>query len=299
MSDVPSLARTAASQYGLLNLKQRDDAGVSTAVTKYRRRTGHFQRIAPRVDAIAGTPTTWEQRVLAGCLSVDGLVAASHRTALRFHEVDQFDYPIELIVAYSRDPVPVGYDVHRSRDLLAEDITTIDSVPVTTIERTIVDVAAVISPGQLEIVIDKAVGRQLTTPRELRQMLDRVARKGRRGAGKLRLVLDERSLGDELTDSELEELFARVCRDHGVPMPECQVSIDLRGERRRLDFAYPDRKIVIEIDGYSTHTSWRSFQDDRARQNALIAAGWRVLRFTRHQLIRQPGLVAATLLRLL
>jgi very-short-patch-repair endonuclease len=94
-------------------------------------------------------------------------------------------------------------------------------------------------------------------------------------------------------------MFARLCRDHDLPVPQSQVRVKLAGRWRRLDFAYPERKIVIEIDGYESHTTWDGFEDDRVRQNALVAAGWIVLRFTRAQLLRQPGVVASTLRGLL
>src|SRR5262245_25550773 len=112
MSDNRALARTAASQFGLLTLAQQREHGVSPDVVQHRRLTGRYELVAPRVDAIAGVPDTFERTIVAGCLSIGGLVAGSHRTATRLHGLGTFEHPVELIVAYSRDPVPPGYDVH-------------------------------------------------------------------------------------------------------------------------------------------------------------------------------------------
>jgi very-short-patch-repair endonuclease len=195
--------------------------------------------------------------------------------------------------------VPAGFDVHRSRDLTPDDVVLRRGVPVTTVPRTLVDIGAVLPDRLVEQLVERACGRKLTTPAELRRQLAKVGRKGRRGAGVLRRILDQRALGEDLTDSELEELLARACRDHGVPIPQCQVWVELDRRWRRLDFAYVDAKIVIEVDGYESHTTWDGFEDDRVRQNALITAGWRVLRFTRAQLVERPGDVAAAIRRVL
>jgi very-short-patch-repair endonuclease len=112
-------------------------------------------------------------------------------------------------------------------------------------------------------------------------------------------VLDTRALGEDIGQSELEEMFARLCRDYNLPIPAFQVWVVLAGQDRRIDFAFPDVKVAIEIDGYETHSGREVFEDDRARQNELVAAGWTVLRFTRRQLIIRSGWVAATIRRVL
>ena len=92
----------------------------------------------------------------------------------------------------------------------------------------------------------------------------------------------------------------RICRQHAVPMPACQ--FEIRSGRRllgRVDFAFPDRRLAIEVDGYEHHASLDAFQRDRARQNDLVAAGWTVLRFTWDDVHQRPERVAAAILRLL
>jgi very-short-patch-repair endonuclease len=172
-------------------------------------------------------------------------------------------------------------------------------VPVTTVSRLLVDVGGVLPTLIVERLVERACGRGLTTPLELRSILHRVARRGRNGCAALRQVLDTRALGEDIGQSELEEMFARLCRDYNLPIPAFQVWVVLAGQDRRIDFAFPDVKVAIEIDGYETHSGREVFEDDRARQNELVAAGWTVLRFTRRQLIIRSGWVAATIRRVL
>jgi very-short-patch-repair endonuclease len=294
-----TLARTAASQFGLLTIDQHHAVGVRPGAVKYRRRSGRYDRRARGVDAVAGTPASWHQEVVAACLAVGEHAVGSHRTAARLWNLGTFDGPIELVVPYETSPLVPGVTVHRSLDLAAADRTILDGVPVTTVPRLLVDVGAVLPPFIVERLVERACGRGLTTPVELRSMLDRVARRGRRGCGALRHVLDTRALGDQVGESELEEIFARLCRDYELPALSFQVWVRLAGKDRRIDFAIPDRKLAIEIDGYEPHSRREVFEDDRARQNQLVAAGWTVLRFTRRQLLYERGWVAAMILAVL
>ncbi len=92
----------------------------------------------------------------------------------------------------------------------------------------------------------------------------------------------------------------RICRDHLLPVPVCQFEVRL-GRRLlgRVDFALPDLRLAIEVDGYERHASLQAFQHDRARQNDLVAAGWTVLRFTWDDLRQRPERVAGAVFRVL
>ena len=124
--------------------------------------------------------------------------------------------------------------------------------------------------------------------------LDDVARKGRSGAGVLRQVLDERALGTARPDSLLESRMARLLRAHGLPPAVFQFEVHRNGRFvARLDFAYPAIRLAIEVDAFDSHSSPRALQHDLRRQNALVALGWTVLRFTWADVVRRPERVAA------
>jgi hypothetical protein len=223
----------------------------------------------------------------------------SHRTAIQLWGLGTFPDALDLAVRYERAPLVPGATVHRPLDLVERDIVTLDGFRTSTVHRSLVDVGAVVPAWLVELLVERALGRSMTTPAALRAMLERVARRGRRGAGPLRKVLDERALGDQLTESEIEEIFGRVCRDIGVPPPSTQVPVTVAGKDYRLDFAYPERKAAIEINGFSVHSRRKVFENDHERRNDLLAAGWRVPEFTKRQLVRDIPHVRRTLLAVL
>ena len=92
----------------------------------------------------------------------------------------------------------------------------------------------------------------------------------------------------------------RLCHSHGLPMPRFQYVIR-RGKVfvAKVDFAYPEIKLAIEVDGYETHSSLDAFQHDRSRQNDLVELGWTVLRFTWDDVVHRPEAVASRIRRVL
>ena len=106
-------------------------------------------------------------------------------------------------------------------------------------------------------------------------------------------VLDGRVLGDQVADSVLEPVMARLCRDHGLAMPALQVWVRVDGIWRRLDFAYLEEMIDVEVDGYEHHGgSYERWESDLDRDAALTAVGWRVLRVSKAGITRRPAAIA-------
>jgi very-short-patch-repair endonuclease len=84
-------------------------------------------------------------------------------------------------------------------------------------------------------------------------------------------------------------------RSFGLPEPQRQFTVQVDGNTFRLDFAYPERRLAIELDGYAFHSSPERFRADRERQNLVSLAGWLVLRFTWHDITQRPVSVALTI----
>jgi very-short-patch-repair endonuclease len=200
------------------------------------------------------------------------------------------DAAVEVTVPRSRGPRLVGVEVHRSRDLVPAHTTMRQGIPVTNPLRTMVDLGAVLSCWLVEDALDRGLTARLFTVAAVEWLLHDVARPGRRGCGVLRQVLDERALGRERPDGLLEPRMARVLRSHGLPPAAFQQPVPEAGAR--VDFAYPDVRLAIEVDGYATHGSPRAMAADFERQNRLAAVGWVVLRFTWRQVVQQPAAVA-------
>jgi len=278
----------------LFTLEQALEAGYSLRQIQHRRETRCWEQMHDGVYRVAGVPPSWEQQVLAACLAVGTGAVASHRAAARLWGIDEWRRPlVELSVPSGRQPRIDGVIVHRSRDLGPGVCTIRDGIPVTTPVRTLLDLGAVQGAWAVERSLGVALGRQLVTLAGLRTTLDAVARRGRRGVGVLRMLLDKRSEGDDLSESVLEARMLRLCREQGLRAPVCQHEVR-HGTRfvGRIDFAYPADRVAIEVDGYESHSSLDAFRRDRARQNQLVALGWTVLRFTWDDVVHHPGRVA-------
>jgi len=159
------------------------------------------------------------------------------------------------------------------------EVTTHRGIPITTPARTIIDLAKTIQGRPLEHLIDLADQRGLIDFQDLETT----------NSTSLQAVLSRYSPAP--TRSELEERFLRLCDDHGLPRPETNTRI----EGIEVDFAWRDRRLVVEVDGYTYHRSPTAFEEDRERDVTLTVKGWEVLRFTWTQVDERPGWVAAAI----
>lgn len=281
MKQVAARART---QHGLVERKQALALGVSDDMLDDWAEGGRLERVHAGVYRMAGAPRSWEQDVMAGVLAASGV--ASHGTAARLWDLYDTDV-IEVTVARNNRCVAEGVVTHRSRDLSPKHVTRRQGIPVTNPMRTLVDLGAV-DTWAVGDALERAVIARVCGIVAVERVLDDVARKGRRGAGVLRRVLDDRALGQARPDGLLEARFARLLREHGLP----QAVFQHRVGRHRVDFAYPELMIAVEVDGFEVHGTPTALQADLERQNRLVSAGWTVLRFTWRDVVRRPTWVA-------
>jgi len=272
------IAAIARAQHGVFNAEQAIDAGFTRAQIRYRVQTGRWEALNSGVYRPFGSAPTWEQRLMAACLATGGV--ASHRSAGVLWGLPGCARDVVEITATRHRRQQRGGVVCHESYLLGPNATThIHDVPVTTIHRTIVDLASVLPSVPLEQAIDDAVRRSRTSPARLREELDRLGPK-RRGFRRMDRVLGLRFDWGS-SESPLETRFRQLLRDGGVTEPVYQQEVELgSGRVARVDCAFVDRKLAIELDGAATHTSRVDRQRDLLRQNGLILAGWRVLRFT-------------------
>jgi hypothetical protein len=141
--------------------------------------------------------------------------------------------------------------------------------------RVMLDVGAVVSLGELEDVLDRGLSKRLFSVAAAEWAYNELAKPGRRGCGRIRRVLDERALGADPPDGLLEPRMARLLRDHGLPPAAFQHRVAGVG---RVDFAYPELMIVIEVDGYGYHASPSAAARDYEQHNLLPDAGMAGLR---------------------
>lgn len=271
----------AAKQHGCFSRAQADEVGVSDQHLSRRTKQGLLKRMGPGVYRITGSHPTYETRVMLAVLIAGPEAAASHRTAAYLHGL--MDRPSQIeVVAPRNGKRKTPFVLHLSTDLRPDHLQTVDSIPTTTGERTAIDIGVPHGLGATARVIDEGRRQGKVDLVKAAGLLHEVARRGRNGVGPARRIIAERLDWDQITDSQLEDRFLRLIQNAGLPPPLAQnVVTDSNGTFiARLDFAYPAKRIAIELDSLAFHTDKKSFQTDRQRQNRLILAGWTVLRFT-------------------
>jgi very-short-patch-repair endonuclease len=284
----PALSRIAATQHGVFTRAQALACGFNDPVIRRRIASGLWVQLFPGVYGYGAAPSTWRQAALAACLACGPGAVLSHRAAARLWGLAGFHSRfIELTVprACRRR---YGDVVHRSRQLEAGDVAEIDSVPVTTIQRTIIDIAGCVSAELLEESLHDALRRRLTNVARIRKRLDEIGSSGRPGVAQLTKMLDARQTSVHVPQNVFETRLFRVLRTANLPPPTPQYCLHVAGRRVYVDFAYPDRKVAIEADGFRWHSSRTQWDRDRLRRNHLTMMGWTIVHVTWHQLRERP-----------
>lgn len=273
-----ALDALAAGQHGLATRRQALELVTQRQLRQWVA-GGRLVPVRPGVYRLAGVPGSWEQRLLAACLSTGGV--ASHRSAARLWHLDGVpSLRVEISLPSGRRTRLDGVLCHRSNRLADDAVTEVLGVPTTSVARTLFDLSAVAGPRTVQTAVDDALRRDLVSIGELRRCFDALAGRGRRRCAWLRPVLDRRQPGYDPGESVLEAQVARWLSEAGLPEPVHQLWVVTGGGRYRLDLAYPEHMLAIETDGWSHHRTRGAFDDDRARGNHLELAGWTVLRFT-------------------
>lgn len=188
---------------------------------------------------------------------------------------------LEVTIASGRSVrAPSDVVLHRLDIDVPADRSSVGPIPVTSPSRTLLDLAAVVDPDVLELALEDALRRRLTSERRLGWQLQRQAKSGRRGAGALRRVIELRA-GAAPTESWLETTALQVIRAASLPPPERQFHV-FEGRRRvaRLDLAYPGSLVGINCHGFKFHSGRRAWAKDLQRLDDLVRLGWRILHFT-------------------
>jgi very-short-patch-repair endonuclease len=290
MNNELALLNRAASQEGLLTLADVM-ALVPRALLRWRVATKRWRRLWPRVYLVTGSPPTRAQRLRGVRLWLGRHFAFSHATAAGLYGFRGYedDGVPEVTIARRLRPRN-GVRVHRVKTLPKDDVTKQGALPLTTVERTVIDLAW--TEKELRKLVDALLARKLTTVDALELALRRVDRKGK---SPLWSVLDAYRGGDAPAESELEQVVLALLRKSGLPMPRKQSSLRIAGRQRRVDFLFADFGVVLETDGYLTHSTAEAFEADRERQNALSASGLTVLRWTWKAVRERPDELIAQL----
>jgi very-short-patch-repair endonuclease len=289
-----TIAKVARRQRGIVTRLDVLRAGGGDGATKLRLRNGRWQQLHPGVYLIGAAPPTFLQRVLAACYAAGPGAVASHRAAAVVWELDgAHEGPVELTCVQTSDPDPRRTILHRTLRWDERDRTRRRGIPVTTVNRTLIDYGAVVPRLLVERGVEDAINRGLTSEGGLRRAMGRSCGKGCRGCGTLRWVLDHRPEGKPAR-SGFEVILLDLIREYRLRIPHRNFTVRVDGEPvAEVDLAYVDRMIALEADGRRWHSTRRAHERDIARQRRLEELGWTVLRFTWDEVMHHPAAAAA------
>lgn len=284
------IAATAARQHGVVTRGQLVEAGLCLSAVGHRVRSGRLRPlhrgiylVGPLVPpgalemtaVLAGGPTAVVSHLSAASL---WRMRPGRGNGTWSKTADE--EPIDITVVGVNCGRRAGIRVHRAVRLDAGDRTVLDGIPVTTPDRTLVDLADVVGTRELEGAVAWAEREGLVPREALSALLTR--HRGRPGTRALRAVLEVEG-GPALTRSEAEARFLALIRRAGLPAPETNVSVG----RYEIDFLWRSAGIAVEVDGFRHHSSRPRFEGDRSRDAWLLAAGITVVRLSWRQIVHE------------
>jgi very-short-patch-repair endonuclease len=263
----------AGRQHGVITRRQATTAGLSRREIERRLEAGWLIRLYEGVYAVGHTGLKDKSHLIAAVYACGEEALASHRAAGRLWGILRSGPPIEVTGPRSRVPGK-GFLLHRSRRIHEEDRALIDAIPVTSLARTLVDLADVLPEEQLANAVHEAEVLRLFDLTEVQRVLERLP--GRRGRHKLTRVLTAYKDVQPFTRNRAERLVLQMCEEYGLPTPRTNTWVG----SQEVDFYWPEAKLALEFDGGAVHRTTRAFHEDRKRDRALAARGIHVVRAT-------------------
>lgn len=281
------LATLAGRQHGVIARRQLQEAGLGPRTISRRVETGRLFRLHREVFAFGHERLTQRGQWLAAVVACGDGALLSHRSAAALWGLMAWREPEVSAPKRRERPGIVVHECGVHRD----ERTVIDRIPVTTAARTLLDLAEVVDEPTFEKAFLEADRLRLLKAADLELVYARGY--GRRGLRPMRHLLEETRT--PATRSPLEDRVQALCREYDLPAPKTnQVVLG-----REVDVLWPDQKLMVEADSFEFHRHRAAFEDDRARDAKMQAAGYRVVRLTDRRLKKEPAKVAAELRHLL
>jgi hypothetical protein len=274
LMNASALVELADEQYGAISSRQLRTLGFSTKHVHRLIATAWLAPVRRGVFVLGGRVTSWHQAVMAALLASGPQTVASHSTAAVLWGLPGVERGATELSTWRADRRRLeGVQAHRSLAFLDCEHTTREGIPVTTVARTIVDLSGRYKVAALGRMTDHGLRSGTMRLTDLRRCVAGLRSAPGRHIDKLHSVLCRRDRTYEPGDSDLEMRFVRALVTRGLPEPAQQYSVTLGTRRCRIDLAYPELKLAIEIDGWEFHRNRTAFDEDRARANDLVVAG--------------------------
>jgi very-short-patch-repair endonuclease len=273
------LARIAGAGHGVVTREELLRAGVTRHEIRVRLGRGSLIRVHRGVYRVGHRAPSVDASYLAAVLAGgDGALLRGRAAAYLLAIVKVTAPPPEVITRTQRRIE--GIRTTRARFLDARDATTVRGIPVTTVPRTLVDIAAELSLDALARACHEAGVRYRTTPAAVEAVLAR--RPNAPGARKLRRIIH----GDvHVTLSKLEARFLDLISKERLPLP----LTNRPAGGRRVDCRWPEQRLTVELDGYRFHNSRHSWEQDRQREREARARGDDFRRYTYRDVDEDPS----------
>ena len=285
------VSRLAATEWSVLSQAELRACGLGAGAIRVRVRRGWLHPMHRKVYAVGHANPPREGRFLAAVKACGQGAALSHFAAAALWDLLEWDHrAIDVTVASKTAHRLRGVRVHRSKELGDADCVRRKGIPVTSVTRTLIDVAAVVDHRSLRRAIRQAIALERVDLRELMRAVARSA--GRRGVRNLRKVV---ATSTAPTASVLEDVVLDLLIHAGFDHPDVNHPITLDGRRVVPDFRWPGVKVIVEADGQQWHDDPLARAADAERQALLEEHGEHVLRVTWDQAVRRPEQTVARL----
>jgi very-short-patch-repair endonuclease len=274
-----AIARIGGRQDNVITGDQLLNAGLGRGAIAHRLKARTMQRLHTNVYLLGPAPPTPMARARGAALACGANAVASHRSAACLYGLlPDLGGDADVTVAGRNPGVHRGIRLHRVAALAANEVTRMRGMRITTVARTICDLAATESARDTEHAFQEALYREVVTDQDLKAVLEREPR--RKGAPVIRALLED----PRLTRSEKERLLLKLIRQAQLPTPLTNVPV----HGYKADLYWPQQGLVVEFDGWQAHGHRLAFENNRKRDQILIANGLRVLRVTDRQLTNEP-----------
>jgi hypothetical protein len=291
------LAALARAQHGVVSAEQLLALGFSRGAIQHRVRTLRWAPVHRGVYAVGPAPLSADGRAMAAVLACGAGAVLSHRSAailLGLLGGGQARWEVTTPLAGGGRRGPSAVHLRRTRRLDRRDVTSVRGIPVTTVPRTLIDLADS-APRLVPKAVHEAEVRRLLDVAAVRAALQRTP--GRRGAAVLLSALGPD--GAEPDHGAFVAAYLRLCADYGLPAPEVGTYLDVNGTLHEIDVLYRAQRVIVELDGEAVHRTRRRFHADRRRDAGLAAHGFLTVRYTWDSVTGEPRQVAREVLSIL
>jgi hypothetical protein len=268
----------AVAQGGIVRTEQALECGMTSRQVQYRVQTGTWTRPFRGVLRVFDMADNRDR--LRAAVAALPTATVSHQSAAEIHTIPNVRRGLAVVSVHTQTTHAFpAVKVHRNHDLDPSHVTIRDGLPVTTVCRTIIDLAAVLTADHVGAIVDDLLAAKRFTVPELEGAVALVSRRGKPGSACLHEILALRRDEPDPSATPLERRGFEVLHDGGLPAPIREYRMPWN-ENHRFDAAYPEARIAIEWDSRRWHTQVSAFETDRRRDRQAAAHGWRVLRFT-------------------